>query len=1007
MNKKLIMTAAALLALTTLAGCNIKPGGGSASKADDSSVDPDTYATVTFDLNYDGAPAAETVQVEKGDYIDPPENPVREGYYFNGWYESADASGLEFDFFLTSIDEDITLYADWSAAYTVTFYLNKPEAAQDEVYDSATVKAGELVTKPANPKISGFEFGGWFKTAACAENDEFNFATPITDNVNLYAKWQEPDWGIIKKVIEKYLSFVSTVYGVEVPKFPNSGYAYDERYSNALVITAPEKCLDEYKPILEAANYTVTEDTDASVVTAVNDYITLEMNEDESRGDETFRMLLKINGAGEATEFNDLVYQIGTQQNFISIPAAAKSQFSKFDAYKGTLQGSGNPCVSVGLYLDAKPEDSTQTDEEYYNSKVTAFMNALGSNYNKGTFSNSPDKYFYDKAYLTMNQVSSFDEATPLRIDLLCYSYCGQYGQGVSINKIDKDVFASACNAAAWKPKASFELDLSDLAATHAVNGKNFVLEYDTGSDDGEDYLTVDILGVKTATASRNAVNNKIIAALDGFEDWETFKDSSNKFQYAYHYTTNASGAKKADAKLSLSYSTAASWRNVTGGQLVEITLTPIDGDWNAKAVADYFKEQALPGDETSLPAYTGDFAAMQYEEDEYGRYLDIVLLYTKQEEALAYKDSLLEAANGYTLVDSDAAKGEYSLLSASGNFQVELSISEDSFEIVIVSFVEKEREFNNETFAEIGAVLQARNGFEFPAAALGLLTATYTKVNYASFFHVKNGVGFTSISLVSNFASGDSNPVQADAEALINYFKEQGYTYTASSGALKYRGKTIYVEATAPSGDASFYALEITVLGSPSEPLDDGHVIKISDTEYIADNGDAFLYNLVTSYIASKYTGMETPAVPSFYNSLEDKSACLGTTLDIMTNLESYTIFYYNFAYEFASSDGLEALVTAYKNILKAAGWQHGEFTALTGSPEGYWNAASGEFVTVGVSGNNVNVRVFFIGSTYRSSVEITPEAQLQNQKHLNVYLSKNRVYIITIYALFMCKSG
>ena len=120
----------------------------------------------------------------------------------------------------------------------------------------------------------------------------------------------------------------------------------------------------------------------------------------------------------------------------------------------------------------------------------------------------------------------------------------------------------------------------------------------------------------------------------------------------------------------------------------------------------------------------------------------------------------------------------------------------------------------------------------------------------------------------------------------------------------------------------------------------------------------------------------METPAVPSFYNSLEDKSACLGTTLDIMTNLESYTIFYYNFAYEFASSDGLEALVTAYKNILKAAGWQHGEFTALTGSPEGYWNAASGEFVTVGVSGNNVNVRVFFIGSTYRSSVEITPEA-------------------------------
>ena len=71
MNKKLIMTAAALLALTTVAGCEIKSGGnGSASNVPSDSSEADTFATVTFDLNYAGAPAAQTVQVEKGDYID-------------------------------------------------------------------------------------------------------------------------------------------------------------------------------------------------------------------------------------------------------------------------------------------------------------------------------------------------------------------------------------------------------------------------------------------------------------------------------------------------------------------------------------------------------------------------------------------------------------------------------------------------------------------------------------------------------------------------------------------------------------------------------------------------------------------------------------------------------------------------------------------------------------------------------------------------------------------------
>ena len=973
MNKKLIMAAAALLALTTLAGCDVNPGGGS--------KDSDKYATVTFDLNYAGAPAAQTVQVEKGDYIDAPEEPVREGYYFNGWYETQDASGLEFDFYLTSIDEDITLYADWAAAYTVTFYLNKPEATDNEVYDTANVRVGDLVTKPANPKISRFEFAGWFKTSACAEGDEFSFSTPITENLSLYAKWQEPDWNVIKSAIDDYLSFVSIAYGVSVPKFPNSGYAYDDRYSNALVITAPEKCLTEYKPILEEAGYTVTTDDETGIVKAVNEYITLEMGEDESRGEETFRMLLKINGAGEGTTFSDIVYQIGTQQNFITIPAAAKALFTKFEVYRVKLT-TGTPAVSAGLYFDPKPEDSTQTDEEYFNDKVKAFMNALGSSYNKGTFSNSPAKYFYDKAYLTMNQVEVFDSTTPLKIDLLCYSYAGQYGAGVSINKIDNDIFAAASASATWKTKASFELDLSDMTSSYAVNGKDFVVQYDVGEDESA-YIEIDILGVKTAAAARTAMYNKIINALDAFEDWEPFVDSSNKFAFAYHYSLNASGAKKADAKLTLSYTGTGAVRTITGGQAIEVVLTPVDGDWNDKLVADYFKEQAMPNDNSALPAYTGEFVAMEAKEDDYGRYLDISLIYTKPTEALAYKDSLLETANGYSLVSSDAAKGEYTLVSASGNFQVELMIDEDSLEIVIVPFFDRELTYNAAAITEISNHIKARNDFEFPAAAFALLTATYTKAVYGSFFNVKSGLGYTSVTFVSNVASvgeGQDNPVEADATALINYFKSEGYS-EGSNGSLKRRGKTIYIEVAKPTTDVPYYALEMAIVGGYSELLDDGHVVKITDTEFIADNGDAFLLNHVTSYIKGKYASMENSQLPSFYGTLADASACNGTTLSILTNLESYDIYYYYLVYEFASAEGLDALAAAYKTALKAANFKHGELALIQGNPEGYWNESSYEFVTVDVEENSINIKVFFIGEAHRAgAVDLTPEAQLKN---------------------------
>ncbi len=68
--------------------------------------------TVTFDYNYEGAPAANAVTLPEGEAVSKPADPVRPGYDFAGWSTAAD---IDPDYeFGAAAEGPLHLYAQWS-----------------------------------------------------------------------------------------------------------------------------------------------------------------------------------------------------------------------------------------------------------------------------------------------------------------------------------------------------------------------------------------------------------------------------------------------------------------------------------------------------------------------------------------------------------------------------------------------------------------------------------------------------------------------------------------------------------------------------------------------------------------------------------------------------------------------------------------------------------------------------------------------------------------------------
>lgn len=135
---------------------------------------------VTFETN--GGTTVSAQNVLEGETATEPTAPSYTGHKFSGWYSDSELT-IEFNF-STKITENITLYAKWTelAKYTVTYNSNGGSSVSaEQVYE------GETATEPSKPSKDGFKFVSW-----CIDSElvtSFDFSTPITRDITLYAKW--------------------------------------------------------------------------------------------------------------------------------------------------------------------------------------------------------------------------------------------------------------------------------------------------------------------------------------------------------------------------------------------------------------------------------------------------------------------------------------------------------------------------------------------------------------------------------------------------------------------------------------------------------------------------------------------------------------------------------------------------------------------------------------------------------------------------------------------------
>ena len=147
------------------------------------------WTAVTYNVTYTSAPQAVTGDTYTTDTGLTLPTPTKTGLTFAGWYENSSFTGSRITSIPAGTTGDKTYYAKWTA--TVTF---DKKGGSGTIANQTVTYNGTATTPTVNPTKSGYEFKGWYTSSnggTTLSATAYSFSTAVTQNITLYAKWDE------------------------------------------------------------------------------------------------------------------------------------------------------------------------------------------------------------------------------------------------------------------------------------------------------------------------------------------------------------------------------------------------------------------------------------------------------------------------------------------------------------------------------------------------------------------------------------------------------------------------------------------------------------------------------------------------------------------------------------------------------------------------------------------------------------------------------------------------
>lgn len=166
--------------------------------------------TVTFSQGVTGVENQQIKAPYQGK-ITRPENPIRPGYTFDGWYRYGAPAVEEYrwDFDNSLIATSGTLIAKWVKTATVITYDTKGGYERNPIAVSQNASVDRLPTPVRQTGNTAYNFLGWYTDDDC--QNAVTLPLKITDDVTLYAKWSDAiDLSKLR------LNYVGGYYSVQV-----------------------------------------------------------------------------------------------------------------------------------------------------------------------------------------------------------------------------------------------------------------------------------------------------------------------------------------------------------------------------------------------------------------------------------------------------------------------------------------------------------------------------------------------------------------------------------------------------------------------------------------------------------------------------------------------------------------------------------------------------------------------------------------------------------------------